>query len=157
MTTHCSVCGVEKNDETFNPSQRVSLCRKCCYQKNKHKKQTPEYKRAASCQGKRYREKNWAKMLSRYCKSRSPDASITEDDILRKFSDQGGRCYWFGVLLEPIAEARDPFKPSLDRLDVDGPYSNDNVVISSLCANLGRQRSSVDRFNEFIQGFQLNV
>jgi len=153
---HCVECGVEKNETTFYSSIRTNFCRKCHYQRYKHNKQKPQYKKAASKQGKAYRQKNWAKMLCLYAHRRDASATISESDVLDKYEEQQGRCFWFGVPLDPTADCRDPFKPSLDRLDVDGPYSADNVVLSSVAANMGRQRASTDRWTKFLAEVSIN-
>ena len=149
-TKNCVECGVERNEETFYSSVKTKFCRKCHYKRYKHNKQKASYKEAASKQGKLYRQKNWAKMLCLYAYKRDSEATITESDVLEKFDEQDGKCFWFGVELDPLAESRDPFKPSLDRLDVDGNYSPENVVLSSVAANMGRQRASTERWKNFL-------
>jgi len=150
-TTHCRECGTARTPETFYTSVSTSYCRSCHYQRYKHNKVKPEYKKSSALQGKRYRQTKWAKMLCLYAAQRSEGAQLSEKEVLQKYAEQNGRCYWFGVKLDPLADSRDPFKPSLDRLDVDGPYDKENVVISSLAANLGRQRASQVRWIQFIE------
>jgi len=150
----CVECGVERTADTFYASVSSSYCRKCRYQKYKHNKKKPEYIKQASLRGKRYRQQNWAKMLAAYARKRQPESTLREEDLLHEFSEQNGLCFWFGVELDPYAESRDLFKPSLDRLDVDGPYDSENVVLSCLAANLGRQRASIERWQDFISKVQ---
>ena len=44
-----------------------------------------------------------------------------------------------------------PFKPSLDRLEVNGPYSPQNVVISALSVNIGRNENPTENLKNFLK------
>jgi hypothetical protein len=45
---------------------------------------------------------------------------------------------------------RDPQRPSLDRLDCAKGYTQDNVVLASQFANMGRSSISVERMSDFV-------
>lgn len=65
------------------------------------------------------------------------------------FEQQRGRCYWLDIPMIPSAVARDPRRPSLDRLDNAVGYVRDNVVLASQFANLGRSSCPADAFEDF--------
>lgn len=44
-----------------------------------------------------------------------------------------------------------PFKPSLDRLDINKGYIKDNVVLTSLFANLGRKTTSIEHMELLVK------
>lgn len=71
--------------------------------------------------------------------------NITVDDLRRKFQEQGGKCYWFGIPLDPydIFESYNMRMMSVDRLDNNIGYTYDNIVITCRFANIGRGRMSV--------------
>ena len=46
---------------------------------------------------------------------------------------------------------RDPFAPSLDRLDNNRGYHDDNVVICCWAANAARGVASAERFREWLR------
>lgn len=79
---------------------------------------------------------------------------ITPIEIENKWHEQDGRCYWFGVPLDlkllyndhPDWYQKHPLAPSIDKIDPDGDYEYDNIVICTRMANLGR---NVFPFNEF--------
>lgn len=65
---------------------------------------------------------------------------ITKEDLKQKFLEQGGRCYWFGIELDPdsLFIPHFPMALSVDRLDNDKDYVYDNIVICCRLANTGR-------------------
>jgi len=73
---------------------------------------------------------------------------ITAADLQNKFNEQGQKCYWFGIKLNPkdIFIPRYPLALSVDRLDNSKEYSIDNIVICSRLANLGRGSYPADKF-----------
>lgn len=79
---------------------------------------------------------------------------ITPLEIENKWHEQDGRCYWFGVPLDlgllyndhPDWYQKHPLAPSIDKIDPEGDYEYDNIVICARMANLGR---NVFPFNEF--------
>ena len=95
----------------------------------------------------------WHKILFATAKSSSSkknrDFDITEEFILELFEKQNGLCYWYGVPLIPSNETRYPQKPSLDRLDCNLGYTKQNVVLSCMAANIGRNNCNADVFENF--------
>ena len=79
---------------------------------------------------------------------------ITKEDLKDIwYNKQGGKCFWFGIELDPewIYEKRHPLALSVDRIDDDGDYSKDNVVICCRIANFGRNTYSFDGFQEVVR------
>ena len=78
--------------------------------------------------------------------------NITIDDLKTQWEVQSGRCYWLGIemSLEDLFVTRSPFAPSVDRLDPDGHYTKENIVLTSRFANLGRGAYRGEDFEERI-------
>lgn len=84
--------------------------------------------------------------------TRNLEHTITEQDILDLWEHQSGRCYWLGIqMTEDYVGSRHPASPSLDRLDNSKGYTQDNVVLTSTFANLGRSNTTVEDFSAFIK------
>lgn len=68
------------------------------------------------------------------------DVTITVQDLLDKFEQQNGKCYWSGLPLNPEFNKikHHPFAISPERLDNALPYSKENVVLCRRMFNLGR-------------------
>ena len=96
-----------------------------------------------------YRVNNWAKVLLINAKRHSDCVEIDEQFILELFAKQNHRCYWFNVPLIPSEIEKYPFKPSLDRLNRNLGYIKDNVVLTCYTANIGRNSTSKEIFEEF--------
>lgn len=81
----------------------------------------------------------------------SREHNITEDFIKSLYEKQDGKCFWLGIPLILDSKVNRHFqKPSVDRLDCSLGYTEDNVVLASTFANLGRTDNTVDNFNAFI-------
>jgi hypothetical protein len=76
---------------------------------------------------------------------------LTEEDILRKYEEQGGRCYWLGIRLNEKYnyEKKHPLAISVDRIDNSKGYEYDNIVLCLRVLNLGRGSYEGD-FREII-------
>jgi hypothetical protein len=81
---------------------------------------------------------------------------VTPEDIKEIWERQGGKCYWFGVDLDLDLLYNDhsdwmpkhPLAPSVDKIDVNGDYAKDNIVITTRFANFGRNVCDFERFGE---------
>ena len=153
----CKQCGTKWTNESIHKNsfklgeRGFAMCRDCVKaQKKQHRNKETEAKYA-----KESREFAWEKWLLRGArrkrKTGSPTVTIDEQWIRDQYAKQGGRCYWTDVKLIPSSEARNPFKPSLDRIDSTQPYSSDNTVIATLAANIGRNENSVDDWENFLR------
>ena len=76
---------------------------------------------------------------------------IDEDFIKTLYTKQNGLCYWFKIPLVPSTVNRAPDKPSLDRIDCTKGYTKKNVVLTCMCANIGRNSCSSEVFKEFCE------
>lgn len=111
---------------------------------------------SASAQAKtdRYRTKNWEKYMFTSARSAAKARGLVFDlespqQILEIWGQQGGKCYWFGIDMEPSSKPRHPNKPSLDRLDGGVGYVPGNIVLCCLAANLGRNNVPVEVWADF--------
>jgi hypothetical protein len=100
---------------------------------------------------------DWALRLVRQKQTNSKYAfDINALFVQRLWDKQGGLCYWFGVPMV-IKEPKSPKKkrhslqqPSLDRIDCSWGYTQDNVVLCCLAANLCRNNNSPEEFETFV-------
>ena len=68
------------------------------------------------------------------------------------YNQQGGKCYWLGIPLNPewINISWHPLALSIDRLECGGDYVKDNIVICSRMANMGRSKYDKDKFIDIV-------
>lgn len=72
---------------------------------------------------------------------------LTVDFIKTLWLEQRGECFWTGKPLDFVnGEARDPFRPSLDKIHPKSGYVQGNVVWSSNFANRARGEYPADKF-----------
>ena len=84
---------------------------------------------------------------------------VTPEELEEIWNSQEGKCYWFGVPLDITLLYRDhpdwmpkhPMAPSIDKIDVNGDYTKDNIVITTRFANFGRNVCDFDSFKEIVQ------
>jgi len=76
---------------------------------------------------------------------------LTAEDMLAKYTEQQGVCYWFSVPMgAPEDERHHPLTPSIDRVDSNGGYTFDNVVWCCLAANTAKRDTLADDWEEFL-------
>jgi len=65
---------------------------------------------------------------------------LTPDDLIQKFSDQDGKCYWSGISLDESYNSisKHPLAISVDRLDNTIGYTFNNVALTLRILNLGK-------------------
>jgi len=82
-----------------------------------------------------------------YEKIKGHPVNIDADYLEHLFESQGGRCHWLNTQIDPmnVFVAHHPLAPSVDRLDNDKGYIEDNVVVTTRFANCGR-RNAEDEF-----------
>lgn len=76
------------------------------------------------------------------------EISVSPEDLIRKFNDQNGKCFWSNL---PLNEEfnyikHHPFAISPERLDNSKPYCYDNIVLTRRMFNLGRMAFPEDDF-----------
>ena len=84
---------------------------------------------------------------------------ITWEDLEAIFKEQMGKCYWFGIKLDPtgIFESYNPMAISADRIDDDKGYIERNVVICCRMANLGRGKCKATDFESICSILRLSM
>lgn len=101
---------------------------------------------------------------NRLCSNKTSDfwvpnkVLLTEEDLRELWNRQDGKCYWFGIDLhlnllfhtDPNYIPKHPLAPSVDKLDIHGDYSIDNVVICCRLANFGRNICPADKFRDIV-------
>ena len=151
--------------ESFVYTITEKMCSHCqeiktvdCYRKNitykdgyQNKCKKCEYEICTDSR-KAYIVKNWAKRLYLDARHHSKyDFDIDEQFVSELYEKQNGKCYWFGVELQPSNEPKWPWQPSLDRLDREKGYTRDNVVLACYSANIGRNTSDEATFSLFVE------
>lgn len=69
---------------------------------------------------------------------------------------QNGLCYWLKIPID--FTIKDKLRqPSLDRLDNSKDYDIDNVVLTTLFANLGRRDATIIEMENFIKNYYKNL
>lgn len=96
---------------------------------------------------------NWASRLKTRSKDNARNKNIsfdlTKEYINELNAKQNGLCYWYGVKMETSLKPAFPLQYSLDRIDSSKGYTKDNVVLCSLMANLGKNKTDPDKWIEF--------
>lgn len=103
---------------------------------------------ASSNNRKRMEEKQWI----------PPKILISPIEIENKWHEQDGRCHWTGMELDMGLLFDDhenyypmhPLAPSIDRINSEGDYEYNNIVICTRMMNLGRTSFNFDKFHEII-------
>lgn len=111
---------------------------------------------------KRIRETDWARRILQYVRTAYAGAKrrkkvlewepadITAEFLWSLLKEQGGKCYWTGGALS-LEEMGKPWSISLDRIDCDRGYLQDNVALVCKAANLARNDSSPDDMHTFVE------
>lgn len=84
---------------------------------------------------------------------------VTPQDLEDIWLSQSGKCYWFGVPLDldllykdhPDWMPKHPLAPSIDKIDVNGDYTKENIVICTRFANFGRNVCDFERFHNIVK------
>jgi hypothetical protein len=84
---------------------------------------------------------------------------VTWEDLKDIFENQGGKCHWLGIELDPqdIFIPYYPLAISADRLDNQIDYHKDNIVICSRFANLGRGQYGAEEFEELVEHIKREI
>lgn len=110
-------------------------------------------KRCGSLSTKRSEVRSWARVLLYRMSKNKKDilCDMTEQDLLDLYDEQNGKCYWLGVDLVPSEIHRYPSKTSPDRLDRSKGYTKDNVVLTCVFANVGRNSCNINVFIDYMK------
>lgn len=68
------------------------------------------------------------------------DIEVSSNDLIKKFHEQGGQCYWSGIEMNEDFNyiKRHPLAISVDRLDNQRGYVYDNLALTLRLFNLGK-------------------
>jgi hypothetical protein len=75
--------------------------------------------------------------------------TLTLEDIQRKMAAQNGLCYYTGIPMEKVSGSKKHFnilRVSLDRIDSAVGYTNENVILCTLWANIAKHHCTGDFF-----------
>ena len=77
---------------------------------------------------------------------------ITAQDVVDMWSDQQGKCFWFGIpmMWREGTGPRNPMIPTIDRTDNDRGYVRSNVVLACWGANAAKGACELDAWEEFL-------
>ena len=100
----------------------------------------------------------WLRVIFKSARNRALKKGLRFDikveDLLKLFTDQDGRCFWFNVpMMFPMDDEdilRSPFLPSLDRVDSSRGYTHGNVVFACWAANAAKGSCPPERWEEFL-------
>lgn len=153
-TKYCKYCNEYKPLSDFHKSQKSLLCKfhhnligrelKKKYRQNQKNKDKEKLK---------YKERKirlWANVLLHNSKKRDCENTLSVDDIIEIYEKQNGLCYWFKIPLIPSLTNKHPQQPSLDRLDRFDGYHKNNVVLCCYAANIGRNDTNKETWENFI-------
>jgi hypothetical protein len=91
-----------------------------------------------------------------YYKRTIKEIQITENDLILKFQQQNGKCYWTNLTLNEKYNSisKHPFAISVERLNNDIGYTFDNTVLTRRIFNLGRSDFPEKDFFDIIQSLK---
>jgi hypothetical protein len=153
-TKYCKECDELKPLSEFYTSQKSLLCKYHYKLQGRHnKKKYRENTKNIEKENLKSQERKlrlWANNLLHTTKKRNCENTLTIDEILELYKNQNGLCYWFRLPLIPTLINKHPQQPSIDRLDRFKGYTKDNIVLSCYAANIGRNETNVEIWQDFI-------
>ena len=162
---YCKICAVRitsKNSKKGTFISRHAYKNRCVncikiYNDERYRKRDVKAGNKAS---RKYRYKNWQKILIYHAKRKrhnkpSNKVTISEDWIQKQYRLQKGKCHW--TKIDFVLTKNDhALRPSLDRLNVGGPYSKENTVLALKSVNFGRNENSVRELIKFFNKIASN-
>lgn len=125
---------VKEADRAYRQSDKGVANRRANYHKNIEKHREGDRRRS---------DEDWfrrkASHIKSKCKIKGIEYDLSPEWLEKQFELQQGRCYWTGVEMDCSNKL---FRPSVDRLIVDGGYTQDNVVLTTYFCNIGRGNAS---------------
>ena len=152
--TNCKDCGVVLDETTMHKNSKLlgepdfARC-KSCKSEAKKRRRNPEVDAKTA---KANLEKYWYRhLLNRSKRSSRHETTIDHKWIKDQYAKQQGKCFWTGVDMEITSVANHPLKPSLDRLDGEIGYDEENTVLCCLAVNIGRNENDAASFEQFLK------
>lgn len=153
-TKFCKICGELKPISEFHKSQNTLLCKFHYNQRGReNKKKYRQDQKNKKKEKLKYQERKirlWANLLVSNTKKRNCENTLTVDDVIQLYDSQNRLCFWFKIPLKPSLTKKHPQQPSIDRLDRTKGYTKDNVVLCCYAANIGRNETELNVWNDFI-------
>lgn len=81
---------------------------------------------------------------------------LTPEWLHQQFARQEGRCFWLKVPMR-LQHGAGPWQASLDRLSLDIGYTQDNVVLTTKSANMGRMSTEAGDFELFLDDVRTSM
>lgn len=90
----------------------------------------------------------WMRRSLNTLRSRTKTSNLTLEYLLKLWSDQEGRCFYSGItMIQPkYGSGRNPYSPSVDRIDPNKGYVEGNVVWAAWIVNAGKNTLSVSDY-----------
>ena len=136
----CIDCGKKIIRKIYTYSKLSFLCPKCSMHRiiKKNDGKTTNYTGTDFYTGKEYAA--WKSS----CKRRGYKWDITKDFLVSLFKNQKGKCALSGVELEYLKQS--PYRPSLDRIDSEKDYTEDNVQFVCSIINVMKNKFTEKTF-----------
>ncbi len=151
----CNVCNLTKPLDLFYKSQKGFKCKECLLKITRDYKRKKRldlnFKKNESQKQKERRVRLWQNTLINDSKHRKLENKLTVEFINELFERQNGLCFWFKVPLMPSKKNKHPQQPSIDRLDRNKGYTEDNVVLCCYSANIGRNETDLETWVDFVK------
>jgi len=143
----CTSCNIEKEETDFplrGKGKRRKECRSC-YNTNW------KYRIISTLISKEHRSKI-SNNTEDIKEKRHKDKNINGDFLEKLKENQNGMCYWLNIPIDFTMKDK-LRKPSLDRLDNSVGYRMDNVVLTTVFANMGRNDATIEEMLKFINDY----
>ena len=161
LRSRCRPCEAAREASRRTPERSKAAWQKyCASHREQLRVRTAEYRRAhpekvRAASRRSSLVTHWQRGLCDAMRGRAKKLGLPFDidiDFLDElFRKQNGRCYWLGIPMVPSIKARDPRRPSVDRIDNAKGYTRDNVVLSCMFANLGRSVCDFETMSAFTE------
>ena len=124
--------------------------------KGQSSKLTPAQKKKHRKSQQIYRDKNWDYRLysacSRHNRGKIYEVTFEKEYLRQLWDDQRGLCFWTQIpMLTCSIYKRHPQLVSVDRIDSDKGYNEENGVLACTFANFGKSDTDVRTWFTFLQ------
>jgi hypothetical protein len=96
----------------------------------------------------------WEKELFKTCNRTNKNINITIEWIKNQYIIQEGLCFYSNILMIPSEEKYNLFQPSLEKINSELGYDQENCVLTLLGINLGKNNSSPEELLEYLENLR---
>jgi hypothetical protein len=96
----------------------------------------------------------WSKNITDRAKHRDKMSDITIDWVEKQMERQHGLCYHSGIPMVITKDAHNLYKVSIERLDNNKRYSQENCVLVCLGINYGRLNTPLEFFQNYLRNIK---